>query len=318
MLTADQACRRACKVSGSCEGASICTGDNAAGDRTQAGGSVELEGRTALITGGASGIGEATTRLFVREGARVVVADMQRERGEALAAELGDAVVFQPTQVQRETDVKAAVDCAMDHFGRLDCLFNNAGFGGALGPVAETDMDDFALTFDVLVRGVFLGMKHAAPVMRDDGGSIINTGSIAGLQAGYAPHAYAGAKAAVIHLSRSVAMELAEHRVRVNAICPGFIATPLSANTVGRPDELIDRVRPAFADLQPIARAGEATDIAEMALWLASDRSSFVTGQSFVVDGGVTTGVPWAGQPDFQRVARPLRVYRPEEWPTRE
>ena len=152
---------------------------------------MELEGRTALITGGASGIGEATARLFVDAGARVVIADMQRERGEALAAELGPATSFFYAQVQREEDVSGAIEHTLATFGTLDCLFNNAGFGGALGPVAETDMDDFDLTFDVLVRGVFLGMKHAAPVMREaGGGSIINTGSIAGLQAGYAPHAW--------------------------------------------------------------------------------------------------------------------------------
>ncbi|MFZ5653571.1 MAG: glucose 1-dehydrogenase [Pseudomonadota bacterium] len=273
----------------------------------------ELDGKVAVITGGASGIGERSVRLFVAEGARVVIADMQEERGRALAAELGDRAAFALVEVRDEAQVKAAVELAVNRWGRLDCMFNNAGFGGVLGPIAEIPVDEFDLTFEVLVRGVFLGIKHAAPVMkRQQSGSIINTGSIAGLLAGYSPHPYAAAKAAVIHLTKSVAMELGEHRVRANAICPGFIATPLAANTVGRPDELVDRVKPAFARAQAIPRSGEPDDIAQMALWLAGDRSTFVTGQHFVVDGGVTCGLKWADQPDFQKSYHPIKVYRPQ------
>jgi NAD(P)-dependent dehydrogenase (short-subunit alcohol dehydrogenase family) len=273
----------------------------------------ELDGKVAVITGGASGIGERSVRLFVAEGARVVIADMQEERGRALAAELGDRAAFALVEVRDEAQVKAAVELAVNRWGRLDCMFNNAGFGGVLGPIAEIPVDEFDLTFEVLVRGVFLGIKHAVPVMkRQQSGSIINTGSIAGLLAGYSPHPYAAAKAAVIHLTKSVAMELGEHRVRANAICPGFIATPLAANTVGRPDELVDRVKPAFARAQAIPRSGEPDDIAQMALWLAGDRSTFVTGQHFVVDGGVTCGLKWADQPDFQKSYHPIKVYRPQ------
>jgi len=273
----------------------------------------ELNGKVAVITGGASGIGERSVRLFVAEGARVVIADMQEERGRALAAELGDRAAFALVEVRDEAQVKAAVELAVNRWGRLDCMFNNAGFGGVLGPIAEIPVDEFDLTFEVLVRGVFLGIKHAVPVMkRQQSGSIINTGSIAGLLAGYSPHPYAAAKAAVIHLTKSVAMELGEHRVRANAICPGFIATPLAANTVGRPDELVDRVKPAFARAQAIPRSGEPDDIAQMALWLAGDRSTFVTGQHFVVDGGVTCGLKWADQPDFQKSYHPIKVYRPQ------
>ncbi len=272
----------------------------------------ELDGKVAIVTGGASGIGEGTVRLFVEEGARVVIADMQAERGRALAKSLGDNTRFLAVEVRQETQVAAAIELAVSQWGRLDCLFNNAGFGGVLGPLEETPVDEFDMTFDVLVRGVFLGMKHAVPVMKQQGfGSIINTGSIAGLVAGYSPHAYAAAKAAVIQLTKSVAMELGEHQVRVNCICPGFIATPLATNTVGKADELIEKSLPAFSNAQAIPRAGRPVDIAQMACWLAGDRSTFVTGQSFVVDGGFAVGQKWADQPEFQKAYHPIKVYRP-------
>ena len=273
-----------------------------------------LDGKVAVITGGASGIGERSVRLFIEEGARVVIADMQEERGRALAAELGEAAAFARVEVRDEAQVKAAVELAVNRWGRLDCMFNNAGFGGVLGPIEEIPVDEFDMTFDVLVRGVFLGIKHAAPVMKQQAsGSIINTGSVAGLLAGYSPHPYAAAKAAVIHLTKSVAMELGEHNVRANAICPGFIATPLAANTVGRSDALVDRVKPAFSQMQAIPRAGEPDDIAQMALYLASDRSSFVNGQAIVVDGAAANGVLWADQTPAYKTHRPIKVYNPDK-----
>ena len=273
----------------------------------------ELDVKVAVITGGASGIGEASVRMFVEEGARVVIADMQRERGAALAVELGDAARFIACEVRQEDQVKAAIDDAVTNWGRLDCLFNNAGFGGALGPIEDIPADEFDMTFDVLVKGVFLGMKHAIPVMREQGsGSIINTGSIAGVAAGYGPLIYAAAKAAVIHLSKTAAMPLGEANIRVNAICPGSIVTPLSANTVGKPDALMQERSAGYVDKQPIPRPGVPDDIAQMALYLASDRSSFVTGQAIVVDGGRASGVHWADQPPAYKTHRPLRVYNPD------
>ena len=265
------------------------------------------------MTGGASGIGARTVRLFAEQGARVVIGDMQEDTGRAVAAELGRSAVFQRTEVSQEEDVRALVARAEKEFGRLDCIFNNAGFGGALGPIAETPVEECDLTFAVLVRGVFLGMKHAAPLLRRQGGSIINTASVAGLVAGYSPHAYASAKAAVIQLSKSVALELAPDRVRVNAICPGFIATPLALNTVGRTASAreADATRASMAAAQPIPRPGEPEDIAQMALYLASDASSFVTGQAFSVDGGFAAGRQWSEQPEMFRKYRPFRVYRP-------
>jgi NAD(P)-dependent dehydrogenase (short-subunit alcohol dehydrogenase family) len=190
-----------------------------------------LDGRVAIITGGASGIGAATTRLFVENGARVVVADLQEVLGSTLAKELAPNVVFQRTDVSNEDDIRAAGASVEKSFGRLDCIYNNAGFGGALGGIADTSTEEWNLTFDVLVRGVFLGMKHATPLIRRQGGSIISTASVGGMLGGYSPHAYAAARAAVIQLAKSVAPELAESRIRVNCICPGFIATPLALNT---------------------------------------------------------------------------------------
>jgi len=273
----------------------------------------ELNGKVAVVTGGASGIGEATVRLFVSEGAKVVIADMQRERGEALARELGEVAVFVPCEVRQEAQVQAAVDAAVSQWGRLDCMFNNAGFGGALGRIEDVPADEFDMTFDVLVKGVFLGMKHAAPVMKaQGGGSIINTGSIAGVIAGRGPLVYSAAKAAVIHLTKVAAMPMAEDNIRVNAICPGFIPTPLSTNTVGRPERLTEEQVAAYAERQPIPRPGRSDDIAQMALFLASNRSTFVTGQAMVVDGGAATGFPWSSQPAAYKTHRPIKVYNPE------
>ena len=273
----------------------------------------ELEGKVAVITGGASGIGEASVRLFINEGARVVIADMQQERGQALAVELGDSAVFVSCEVRQENQVKGAIDTAVNTWGRLDCVFNNAGFGGALGRLEDIPADEFDMTFDVLVKGVFLGMKHAIPVLqKQGGGSIINTGSIAGVTAGRGPLVYSAAKAAVIHMSKTAAMPLGEDKIRVNCICPGYIATPLSANTVGRPDSLIEDRLGSYVERQPIPRAGMPDDIAQMAMFLASDRASFVTGQSIVVDGGGASGVMWADQKPAYKTYRPIKVYNPD------
>lgn len=275
----------------------------------------DLDGRVAIVTGGASGIGAETARLFVEAGARVVIGDMQRELGESVARELGRSAVFQWVEVSREDAVEALVARADAEWGRLDCIFNNAGFGGALGPIEQTPVDEFDLTFAVLVRGVFLGMKHAAPLLRRRGGAIVNTASVAALTGGYSSHAYAAAKAAVIQLSRSVAIELGPSGVRVNSVSPGFIATPLALNTVGRGDageDAAELARIRMASAQPIERAGEPGDVGRLVLWLASGASSYVTGHNFVVDGGLIAGRPWSQQPDFFREYHPIRVYRPD------
>lgn len=274
----------------------------------------EMAGKVVVITGGASGIGEASARLFIEEGAKVIIADMQKERGRALATELGDAAIFSPVEVRQEEQVKAVIDSAVSKWGRLDCMFNNAGFGGALGPIEDTPVEEFDMTFDVLVRGVFLGMKHAIPVMKKQGaGSIINTGSISAITAGRGPLIYSAAKASVLHLSKVTAISVADSSIRINTICPGYIATPLSTNTVGKPDKLIEERLDGEPFSQPIPRVGRPSDIAEMALFLASDRSTFITGQAIIVDGGAASGVFWENQNTLYKNYRPIRVYNPDQ-----
>lgn len=266
----------------------------------------KLDGKVAVITGGASGIGEGTVRLFVGEGARVVIADIQDEYGEALAAEMGAAAVYQHTDVSKDGDVRALVQGATRAFGRLDCMFNNAGSGGAVGPIEEITAEEFDATMGVLLRGVFLGIKYAAPVMKAQGsGSIISTASVAGLRGGMGPHIYSTAKAAVVHLTHSAALELGESGVRVNCICPGGIATPLVAGGM-RDEAALAAARERMATMQPIRRAGEPADIARAALWLASDDASFVNGHALVVDGGLTAGTQWSWQPEVFRTHRAM------------
>ena len=255
-----------------------------------------LDGKIAVVTGAASGIGEGTVRRFVEEGARVVIADVQDGPGSHLAEELGPSTSYLHTDVSQEDEVRAAVAHAVEKWGRLDCIFNNAGFGGVTGPIEDTDMVGYDATMAVLLRGVFLGIKHASAVMKKQGsGSIISTASIAGLQAGFGPHVYSAAKAAVIHLTRSVSVELAPFGVRANAICPGVIVTniftaALGAENEGIRDAVRGRLGDALGDWAPMNRAGQPKDIAEAALWLASDHSSYVTGQAITVDGGLTAG----------------------------
>jgi NAD(P)-dependent dehydrogenase (short-subunit alcohol dehydrogenase family) len=258
-----------------------------------------LEGKVAVVTGGASGIGEGTVRLFAAEGARVLIADIQDARGEKLAEELGPATSYCHTDVAREDDVRGAIAQAVAKWGQLDVMFNNAGIGGVAGPIESTDMEEYDRTMGVLLRGVVLGMKHAAPVMKAQGnGCIISTASVAGVGIGFGPHVYSAAKAAVIHLTKSVANELGESGVRVNAICPGGIATPIFGKAMGlgaeQADLTVELMKARLAQGQPIKRAGLPRDIAEAAAWLASDAASFVTGHALVVDGGITTGRLWS------------------------
>jgi len=254
---------------------------------------MRLEGKVAVITGGASGMGLASAMRFLAEGAQVVIADYNSETGEAAlkdagAAGYGESASFIRTDVAREEDVIAMLEHAVGRFGHLDVVFNNAGVGGAIGPVTETSVEDWDYTFDVLAKGVFLGIKHAARIMRkqNSGGSIINTASIAGLSGDGGPLVYSAAKAAVINLSMSAAVELAPDLIRVNTICPGFIATPLAES--GDPEGT--RVR--FAKVQPWPDYGQGDHIAGAALYFASDDSLFVTGEKLVVDGGLMAAGP--------------------------
>ncbi|MEZ5279046.1 MAG: SDR family oxidoreductase [Acidimicrobiales bacterium] len=272
-----------------------------------------LEGQVAIITGAGSGIGAASARRFVEEGAKVLIADMTDKKAVPLAEELGDAAEFFQADVSREDDVEAMVGAALAKWGRLDIMFNNAGFGGAIGPVETLTVDDFDITFDVLVKGVFLGIKHATPIMREQGsGSIINTASVAGLQAGWSPHLYSVAKAAVIHMTKSMALELGEYGVRCNCICPGIIATPLAAGFAKATDEQLAQMKARFGKTQVLGRIGDPVDIANAAVFLASDESSYITGHAQVVDGGAFAGKPWNKQHSNMTAARPIKMYRPE------
>lgn len=244
-----------------------------------------LEGRIAVVTGGASGIGEASVHRFVDEGARVVVADLQLERGQAVAESLGDAARFIRCDVTNEADIVAAIELATGTWGRLDVMFNNAGVVGAVGAIGDTDTGAWLRTIDILLHSVFYGCKHASRVMVAQGsGSIITTSSIAGVIGGLGPHAYSAAKTAVIGLTRSIASELGPKGVRCNAIAPGTIPTPLTAVvTSGDPADL-ESV--AESTRQRYGRAGDALDIANAALYLASDEAAFVNGHTLVVDYG--------------------------------
>lgn len=248
----------------------------------------QLEGHVAVITGAASGMGLATAERFVAEGASVVVADFNATAGEEVAARLGERCKFTKCDVSVEEDVAAAVALATDAFGRLDTMFNNAGIGGAFGPITEIKADDWDTTFAVLTKGVFLGTKHAARVMIEQGtgGSIINTASIAGLGGGAGPQAYSAAKAAVINLSETTAVELAPHQIRVNAICPGIIFTPLMHSGD------IESAEAMVANNQPLPKRGEGEDIAGAALWLAGPDSAFVSGEAIRVDGALLAAGP--------------------------
>jgi NAD(P)-dependent dehydrogenase (short-subunit alcohol dehydrogenase family) len=267
-----------------------------------------LDGKVAVITGGASGIGEGTVRLFVEEGARVVIVDIQDDRGRALAAELGGTAIYQHADVSVEDHVKAAIAAATTTFGRLDVTFNNAGVLGIAGSIEEIPADEFDHTIAVLLRSVFLGMKHAAPVMKAQGsGSIISTASIAGIEAGYGPHVYATAKAAIIHLTKSVALELAAHNVRVNSICPGAIMSPLASGGGPLTPAQQEAFQNVFVKFQPLPHGGVPLDIARAALWLATEESSFVTGHALVVDGAATSGRSWESQPGLFKERRAPR-----------
>jgi NAD(P)-dependent dehydrogenase (short-subunit alcohol dehydrogenase family) len=261
-----------------------------------------LEGKVAVITGATSGIGWRTAEIFVAEGAKVVAAGRRGAEGEALAKKLGANCLFKQTDVTDEAQMKALISHAVEKFGRIDCLFNNAGGPAQTGGIEGLDVAQFDAAMATLVRSVMLGMKHAAPHMRRQGsGSIINNGSIAGHLAGYSSSlVYGAAKAAVIHFTKCVAMELGEAGVRVNSISPGAIATGILAKAMGlepgAADNKADVLEGLFKSAQPIPRAGIPDDIAHAAAFLASDESSFINGADLVIDGGVIGGRNWTQQ----------------------
>ncbi len=262
-----------------------------------------LKGKVAIITGATSGIGRRSVERFVEEGARVLFCGRRAELGASLEAALGpERCRFMRADVTQEADVERLIAECVKLWGRIDCLFNNAGGPAPQGGIEATPVAGFDAAMATLVRSVMLGMKHAAPVMiKQRSGSIINNGSVAAVRAGLSTSmTYSAAKAAVVHLSNCVAMQLGEQNVRVNCISPGGIATGIFGKAFGLPSEAAEKtaeaVKAGLAKLQPIPRAGITDDIANAAVFFASDQSTFINGHNLVVDGGLVGGRMWSAQ----------------------
>ena len=258
-----------------------------------------LAGKVAIVTGGASGLGKATVQRFVDQGAKVVIADMDADRGSQLAERLGQSARFRRTDVSQAEQVQELVDFTVSELGGLQVMFNNAGVSQAVFPhFIDDDLADFDKVIGVNLRGVMLGTQRAARHMKDHGGgSIINAASIGGSQAGCGIITYRASKAAVIHFTKCMGIDFAQYGIRVNCISPGNIQTEMSAFPgQGMSGEMIARIQEAMRPLrmigQPLKRTGLPEDIANAALYLASDLSAQMTGQELVVDGGATAGDP--------------------------
>lgn len=263
-----------------------------------------LADKVAVVTGGTSGIGEGTVELFVEQGARVIFTGRNAEAGGAIAARLGANALYVQGDMAKEKDVKRAIDTAIDRFGRLDCLFNNAG-AGSPGTVESVTQADFRAAFDLLVGSVVFGMKHAAPIMkRQESGAIINNASVAALRTNYGGLLYSGAKAAVRQMTKVAGIELAPWRIRVNSIAPGGIATPIFFGGSERAKTMEEshvaasmaKLEKNLASATPMQQSGLARDIAHGALYLASDEGRFVTCHDLVIDAGMTA----AGKTNFE------------------
>ena len=251
-----------------------------------------LEGKVAAITGAASGFGAAAAHLFVAQGCKVALGDIQEEAGRAVAAELGDAAVFTRCDVTAEADIANLVDTAVSAFGKLDIMFNNAGIVGAVGPIDTTPAQEWKATLDILLNGVFYGIKHAARVMKpQESGAIVSMSSTAGILGGLGPHTYTAAKHAVVGLTKSAGAELCRFGIRVNCISPAGMATPMVANVSTGDPHAIEETKRNLAAASPLkGRPGLAEDVANAALWLASDESGYTNGHTLTTDAGMTTG----------------------------
>ncbi|MBU4316349.1 MAG: SDR family oxidoreductase [Proteobacteria bacterium] len=256
-----------------------------------------MEGKIAVITGGTSGIGEVTAEVFVAEGATVVLAGRSKEKGETIAKRLGKNAVFRATDVMNEQEIKSLIDFTVDQFGRLDCMFNNAG-GPSKGTLETVTKDDFDYSMHFLLGSVIFGMKYAAPVMKlQKSGCILNTSSIAAIRSNQGGYLYCAAKAAVTHITKIAGVELGPFGIRVNSISPGAVATPIfwagSPKAKNMPPEeaaqKLDKLTQNLANATALKQAGLPRDVAMAALYLASDEGSYMTCQDIVVDGGRTS-----------------------------
>ncbi len=258
--------------------------------------SERLKNKVAIITGGTSGIGESTAEVFVREGATVVIAGRGTEQGEAIAERLGEKATFIRCDVMEEEDIANLVNTTAERFGKIDCMFNNAG-ASSKGTLESVTQEDFDYSMRLLVGSVVFGIKHASAVMKKQGsGCILNNSSIAAIRMNQGGYLYSAAKAAVTHLTRVAGLELGEFGIRVNSISPGAVATPIfwggseRARTLDDEDNerKMGKLLKNLANATPLRKAGLAEDIATAALYLASDEGAFVTCHDLVVDGGRT------------------------------
>ena len=275
---------------------------------------MRFAGKRAVVTGGASGIGHATALRLVREGAEVVIGDIDDAAGQEIAETSNGRIRFQHCNVCEAGDIEALI-AAADAAGGIDVLFNNAGAGGARAKIDAIRPDEWDFTQSLLLRSVALGIRYAAPLMAArGGGAIVNTASIAALQTGAAPTAYSVAKAGVLHLTHLAAADLAQHRIRVNAICPGFITTNIFTSAMEIAGGARDQANAAIAGIaaaaQPVQRAGSPDDIAAAVAYLASDDAAFVTGTHIVVDGGMTLGPRHSWDPNVPSLFAMLEAFK--------
>ena len=276
-----------------------------------------LQHKIAFITGACSGIGLATAERFVEEGACVLAADIQDEAGAALQTRFAGRLKYAHCDVTQPAQIQAALDRAAAEFGGLDIVFNNAGAGGQPGGMQEMTVEGWDRTMNLLLRSVMCGTLYALPHLKArGGGAIVNTASISALASGYAPVAYSTAKAAVLHFSKVTAADLAQHRIRVNAVVPGFIATSIFGAGFGLDRQASQQLAATLAErggsLQPAGRTGRPEDIAEAVLYLASDAAGFVTGTQLVVDGGMTVGTRASWDPSAPRPVQQALGLTPE------
>lgn len=272
---------------------------------------MRFSNKTVVITGAASGIGEEAARLFAREGAIVIASDIDEANGQRVADAAQGDVRFRRCDVCKPAEVKALMDDAAAETGGIDVLFNNAGAGGARPPIQAIEPDEWDSTMDLLLRSVAMGIRYAVPHMKGrPGASIVNVSSVAAVGPGYAPTAYSVAKAGVLHLTKMAAADLAQFGIRVNAIQPGFIMTNIFTRNLEVPEEqkvlAKDALRQMSSNAQPVARSGEARDIAEACAYLASEAGSFLNGTSLLVDGGLTLGPRYSWDPEEPGVYDPL------------
>ncbi len=280
----------------------------------------ELNGKVALITGAAGGIGRATSKLFIVKGAKgVVMVDIWDEMGEKTAKELGPNAIYIHSDVSQESDIKKAINFAVEKFSRLDIVFSNAGNPGPGGPIEEVPSEEFDHTIAIHLRAAYLCMKYAIPIMKRQGsGCFITTSSVAGFQQGMAGLPYSISKAGIIHLTRIAAVELGTFGIRANAVAPGFTATGIFGQGLGLSREgaekLAYQMKNAPSNGQPIRRAGLPEDIANAVLFLASESSGFITGVTLKVDGGLLSGrIPQDPEEGIERWDKMISSLDPED-----